>query len=329
MTVRITIVGLGQIGASIGLALADQSELIHRTGHDREMEIAREAEKAGAVDRIEKNLIKAVSDANLVVLSLPVDQIYETMEFIAPELQEGAVVVDTGPNKQVVEAWAQELLPKGRQYVGLTPVINPLYLHDADSGFAAAHEDLFRGSLMALVAPSRTTAEAIKPVSDLVRLLGATILFTDPLEIDGLMAATHLLPQVMAAGLLNATIDQPGWREGRKVAGKAYAEATGPIVHLDETQTLKASLMLNRENVLRVLDSSIAALQAIRGDLDKQDEGALEGRLERARQGRMKWWFEREAGDWVGSEGPVVQLPDTPGILGRLFGGRGSSKSKK
>jgi prephenate dehydrogenase len=268
-----------------------------------------------------------VRNADLVVLSLPLDQIRETMEIIAQDLQEDCVIMDTGPNKEAVETWAAEFLPPKRHYVGLTPVINPAYLHTADSGAVAARADLFRGGLMAIVAPARTESGAIKLASDLTRLLGATPLFADPIEMDGLMAATHLLPQLMAAGLLNATIDQPGWREGRKIAGKAYAEATGPIVHLDNAHALQEAVILNRENVLRVLDGTLAALQAIRGDIEARNAQALDERLLRARRGREKWWAEREAGDWMSDEVPPVDMSGDPGFLGRLFGA--GKKSKK
>ena len=76
MAIQITIVGLGQIGASMGLALANRPELLRRVGHDRDLKTARQAEKLGALDRVEMNLPKAVRGADLVVLSLPVDQIH-------------------------------------------------------------------------------------------------------------------------------------------------------------------------------------------------------------------------------------------------------------
>ncbi len=329
MTIQISIVGLGQIGASIGLALAEQDAVLRRVGHDREIQIARFAEKQGAVDQVMTNLPNAVREADIVILSLPVDQIQETMEIIAPVLKDDAVVMDTGPIKDVVDRWALELMSAERHYVGLTPVINPAYLHLADSGAGAARADLFRGGLIAIAAPPRTNSAAIKLAADLTRLLGATAFFVDPVEMDGLMAATHLLPQVLAAGLLNATIDQPGWREGRKVAGKAYAEATAPIVYLDDVRALTTSVLLNRENVIRNLDSTIAALQAIRGDIESEDETALEQRLERARTGRIVWWQQREAGDWLSEEIPSTNLSDEPGILGRLFGTRKKSKTDR
>lgn len=330
MTIQLTIIGLGQIGASAGLALAGQGQLVRRVGHDRDIRIARQAEKMGALDKVEINLPNSVRDSDLILLSLPVDQIRETMEIIAPDLKEGAVVMDTGPVKEVVAQWAKELIPPKRYYIGLTPVINPAYLHEVNSGVEAARADLFQQGLMAIVAPPGANSEALKLAADLTRLLGAAPLFSDPVEVDGLMGATHLLPQLMAAALLNATTDQSGWREARKFAGRAYAEVTGPVVHLGEAQTLKAAILLNRENVVRLLDSAIAALLAIRTDLQAGDEASLDKRLKRARQGREKWWKQRQTGEWPNEEAPGLEMPENPGVMARLFGSHwGQRRPKK
>jgi prephenate dehydrogenase len=330
MGIQITLIGLGQIGASIGLALSDHTDLVQRVGHDREPGIARKAEKMGAVDQAELNLPASVREADLVVLALPMDQIRETMEIIAPDLREGTVVMDTSPVKEIVAAWASELLPPERYYIGLTPVINPAYLHDVDSGLEAARADMFKGGLIAIAAPPRTNSEAVKLAADLTRLLGSSPLFIDPLEVDSMMAATHLLPQILAASLLNATVDQPGWREGRKLAGRGYAEATGPLVQLSEPKTLSASVLFNRENMLRVIDGTMAALQSIRADIQEENGDALEERLERARRGREKWWRQRQANEWAGPEATAsVELPTSSEVFGRLFGLGRKPKDKK
>lgn len=320
MAVQITIIGIGQIGASIGLALAPQKEAIQRVGHDKEPNAAKRAREMGAIEKVEFNLHAAVENADMVLLTLPTDQLRETLEMIAGDLKPGAVVMDTSPVKEIVSHWAAELLPAERHYIGLTPVLNPAYLHTTDTGLGAARADLFKGGLIAIATPPGTASDAVKLAADLTRLLGATPLFADPLEMDGLMAATHLLPQLLAAGLLNATLDQPGWREGRKVAGRAYAEATGPIVHLS-SQGLATESLLNRENILRMLDSALAALQAIRHDIHAEDQDALHQRLERARQGREIWWQQRQAGEWTSAEmPPSAQMPTSTSMFGSLFG---------
>ena len=74
MSVQITIIGLGQVGTSIGLALAGQKN-IKRVGHDKDYETARQSQKAGAVDEIKVNLPSSVTDANVVILSIPLSEV--------------------------------------------------------------------------------------------------------------------------------------------------------------------------------------------------------------------------------------------------------------
>ncbi len=134
------------------------------------------------------------------------------------------------------------------------------------------------------------------------------------------MSATHLLPQLLAAALLNATIDQPGWREAQKLAGRAFAEASEPVLESSEAPALGKAAILNRENMLRLIDSLAAGLQLFRRDIETEDETSLTGRIERARQGRLRWWVDKKSGDWSLETRSGVALPENPGIMGRLFG---------
>lgn len=327
MPVQITILGLGQIGASVGLALANQTELVSRLGHDKEPSVSRRAKQIGAVDRTEYNLHTAVENADLVLLTLPMDQIRETLEQIGPDLKEEVVIMDTAPVKEVVAGWAREFLPAKRHYIGLVPVLNPIYLHEIDSGIDAAHADLFQRGLMAIVSPPESNSAAIKLAADLARLLGAFPLFADTAEMDGIMAATHLLPQLMAAALLNVTVDQPGWREARKLAGKAYAETSEPMAQLNTPASLSSTAIYNQVNSVRVIDSLIAALSAMRNDIQNQDEKSLLGRLERAHSGRETWWQQRQAGDWANEElRSSTEIPKASDIFGNLLGIRRKPK---
>ena len=85
MTVQITVIGLGQVGTSIGLALEPQKERILRVGHDRKADIARQVEKMGAFDKIINNLHAAVEQADIVVLALHEDQIRRCVDHLPQE----------------------------------------------------------------------------------------------------------------------------------------------------------------------------------------------------------------------------------------------------
>ena len=139
MTVQITIIGMGQVGTSIGLALAEHTTQVYRVGHDKEIAVANLAKKMGALDRVDMNIPHSVEDAGLVILAVPIDEVRDTLKAVAKDVRPDVVVMDMAPVKETVLTWAKELLPAHAHYIGLVPVINPGYLqtHGLGSGGGA------------------------------------------------------------------------------------------------------------------------------------------------------------------------------------------------
>src|SRR5512135_1823647 len=106
---RITIVGLGRIGGSIGLALKQANADLEIIGHDKDSRTAGLAQKRGAVDKTEWNLLNACDGAGLVVLALPLGAIRDTLKVLGNELQPGVIVTDTATTKTPVLEWAGAL----------------------------------------------------------------------------------------------------------------------------------------------------------------------------------------------------------------------------
>lgn len=329
MTVQITIVGMGQIGTSIGLALADHKDSILRVGHDQDFQVAKLAKQRGALDRVDINLPHAVEEADLVILALPMDQVRKTLAVVGSCMKEDAVLLDTSPVKQAVLAWAEELLPERRYYIGMAPVINPAYLEVHEAGVQAARSDMFKKGLVAITSAPGVPSEAIKLATDFSHLLGAEHLFIDPLEHDSLLAASHILPQLISATLLDMTVDQPGWREGRKLAGRPFAQLTALSAQFGSPQALAGEALENREQVIRVIDTLSASLAELREELDQQDAPALTRRLEAARNGRERWWHQRLRADWASQENAApVDMPTAKDVFARIFSIGRKSKTK-
>jgi prephenate dehydrogenase len=329
MAVQITIIGTGQIGTSMGLALAEHKDMFFRVGHDKDIRVANRAKDKGAFDRVDVNLPNSVVDSAIIVLALPFDQIRETLKFIAQDLREDAVIMDTAPVKSEVIQWFKELLPPNRYYIGLAPVINPAYLETFDTGVDAAHVDLFKNGMMAIVSPQGVPSDAIKLATDFSHLLGAEHLFMDPVELDSMMAATHTLPQLLAALLLNTTVDQPGWYEARKLAGRPYAAATSGAGQFGEAGSLASQAVSSQEQLVRWIDLLMENLYAMRQKISAKDTEALLQELSHARLGREKWLKERNTANWAATESaPSVELPNSKQVFSRMFTFGGGRKPK-
>jgi prephenate dehydrogenase len=309
MSVQITIVGLGQIGSSIGLALKAREVNVHRVGHDKDPQAGKEAQRIGAVDDVKYNLPSSVREAKIVILALPLAEVRETLRVIAPDLQEGTLVLDTAPSKATVATWAKELLPGGRYYIGLTPAINPEYLHGTEFGVKAARADLFEKGVMVVNAPMGTPGNVFNLTMELVGLLGAMPLLMDTTEADGIYSGMHVLPQLAAAALLDMTVDRPGWQEARKIAGRPYASVTAGAAYHDDVLSLAETALENRENVVRLLNAYITSLINLRDEIDDNDRESVLTRLSGAWKGRVRWLDERVAAEWLKGEAQQIDAP--------------------
>ena len=321
MTIQLTILGLGQIGASAGLALSKYKESVFRVGHDKSRDAVNIAKENDAVDRIALTLSGAVKDADIILLALPLQEIYPVLEHIAPDLKEDALVLDTAPLKSPVISWVKELLPEQINYVGLLPVIKAEYLEEIGHGPETAHEDLFSGNLMAVVTSQTANEKAINMAANLVQLLGAAPYFADPMEIDGLMTMTHLMPQLLASVMLDISQNAPGWREGRKFAGKAYSQMTNSFGKDEIAGALAAGLAYNQENFTRLINDLIRRLVDLRDLQAAPGQQALTEQFQQLQRDRDLWLSEREDNPWIDAQ--RTKLPPRENILTRLLGFRG------
>jgi prephenate dehydrogenase len=321
MTTQITIIGLGQVGTSIGLALAKHTANIKRVGYDRALDVQNKAKKMGACDQVKFNLPSAVEGADVVLLCIPLDQVEETLKLIAPDLREHAVVLDFSSQKSAAHTWFTQQIPADRHYIGLASSINPSLLEQNGTGIDSARADLFEKTTIGIAVPSGTPSEALKLADDLVTLMGAKSIFLDMLEADGMVLTVHLLPQLMSAALLNATVGLPGWTEARRFAGRPFAQSSAALGS-DSVKALALGLLSNPTGALNALDNAIGALTHIRAAVQNNDQADLEKRLNLAFDDREKWLNERQRAEWDAQDEKNV-LPKAGDAIKRIFmGGR-------
>lgn len=323
---QITIIGLGLIGTSLGLALKRAGGNFDIVGHDREPEAAARARKRGAVDQTAWNLIAAVENADIILLAIPISAIEATLEAIAGDLKEGCIILDTCAIKRPVLEWAERILPAHVSFIGGNPI--PYQPLPAAAGPEGASETLFDKSLFCLCPSPRATSEAVQLVADMVSALGAQPYFLDAEEHDGLIAGVELLPLAMAGALMETAARSPGWREITRLAGERFASATA--IGLSDADAAASLLLHNADNATRWVNALIQTLYQMRSALEARDEGALRGLFEEALTQREKWLKERVVGPISEGAAPAQEVPSYwQTLLGaRLFRRTGGGKKK-
>lgn len=282
---RVTIVGLGLIGGSMGLALKKSKLDIEVIGHDKNTGVAARAQKRGAVDATKWNLIDACDGAGMIFLALPVDGIKDTLAALKPHLAPGVIVSDTATTKAPVLAWASEL-PDGVQFVGGDPVIQ-IDRVGTETGIDAADVDLFKGATYCIVPSKTAAAQAVDTVASFAAMLGATPYFIDAAEHDGLMTGVAHLPALLAAALLSATVRSRGWREMSKLAGADFRAATGIAPH--DGAAAREQFLAHRADLVRWIDALAEEMQTLRGMLEREDAAAIEALVNSIAVERERW----------------------------------------
>ena len=316
---RITIIGTGALGTSLGLALKAARQDLEIVGHDRRIENAQAAQQRGALDKAEWNLINAVNGADLVFLAVPLAVIEETLRHIGPELRANAVVTDTASVKGQVLAAATRLLPHDVHFVGGHPLVQT-----RGQGPQTASADLFQKRRYALTPLPQTPSEAVNLVAGVVDLLGAEPLFIDADEHDGLVTAVNQLPTALAVILLKATTEQAGWREMSKMAGAAYADATR--LPSEEAPELRELLTANREALQTWLARFQQQLETLQQLLANRDDKALEELLVKMLVTRAKWAENTETDE---RRALVEEVQQSSSLGSLLFGGFLRKREKK
>ena len=327
MAVQITVIGLGQIGTSIGLALAKHTEQITRVGYDKVLDVQNKAKALGAFDHVKFSLPSAIEGADVVILCLPFDQVEETFTLIAPDLREDAVVLDFSPRKATAQKWFEAHIPTGRHYIGIVPAVSPQFLDNLEQGVQAARADLFSRATLGVAAAQGTSSQALKLAADLVDLIGGQAIFLDTLEADGILMNIHLLPQALSAALLNATVGQPGWQEARRFAGQPYSRAVS-AVSMDTVESLTQALLSNPEATVKAMDNVIGALTHMRAAIARGDREDLVRRIKLAETDQRQWLSERYQAEWDNPK-EKSEAPKTADFFKSLFIGIRSKGKKK
>jgi prephenate dehydrogenase len=302
---RVSIIGLGLMGGSLGLALKRSFPTIEIVGVDREEKIVQRAVERGAIDRGFLNFEEAFPKADLIVLATPVNAILELLPTLPDLIDPDTLVTDLGSTKARICRTAEEYLPD--RFIGGHPMAG-----SERQGIEAADPFLFENALYVLT-PLQASQERIPHLSTFLEELGARILCLDPQLHDQIVAYVSHLPQLLAVALTELVGQQNeenslyrelaagGFRDMTRIAASPYS-------------IWKDILRDNAPQIGHVLDALIEQLLSMRGELTS---AVLEERFRRAAAFRTAIPL-RSKGFLKPLHRIAISVPDQPGTLARL-----------
>ncbi len=198
---RIAIIGLGLLGGSIGLAVAERLAGATTTGYDADPAVRVRAGERGLVGKVCETAAEAVRDAELVILCVPVGAMGAAAAEIAPALADGAVISDVGSSKQSVARALEAALP-GRLVIPAHPVAGT-ERSGPDAGFAS----LFENRWCIITPPGGIDPEPVSCLTAFWEALGAKVELMDAGHHDLVLAVTSHLPHLIAYTIVGTASD--------------------------------------------------------------------------------------------------------------------------
>lgn len=213
---RLSILGVGLLGGSIGLAVREAISGCTVAGYGHRTGTLAEAMDLGAIHEAFSTAAEAVRGADLVILGTPVGVFEQNLAEIAPALSPGAIVTDVGSTKRSVVAAAEKLLPPGVWFVGSHPMAG-----SEKRGVRFASADLFHGAVCITTPTDRTSAAALETVEAFWKRLGMNLVRLSPAEHDRRLAEVSHLPHALAAALVSMQEEA-----SLALAGKGFLDST-------------------------------------------------------------------------------------------------------
>lgn len=272
---KCSIIGLGLLGGSLGMALGKYNVVEERWGHDLNLLSMAEARERGAVDKTGE-LSRALKDAELVILSMPVGQIIKMLGEISPSLQKGALVTDVGSTKLRIVETMENVLPPGVTGVGGHPMAG-----SEQAGIAAADPSLLENALYLLTPTRHTSGRELKKLQETIRAVGARPLILKPEEHDRFAALVSHLPQMVAVALVN-TLRNCGQEQEQLLtfAGKGFKDTTR--IAMSEPSMWYDIFTTNKNFLRDSLQIFLEELHLLHGYLEKENEKEAKETLTKA-----------------------------------------------
>ncbi|KNY24634.1 prephenate/arogenate dehydrogenase family protein [Methylobacterium sp. ARG-1] len=275
---RLTIVGLGLIGSSIARAARRYSLAGTIVALDRDAAVRERVAELGIADVVTGDLQEGATEADLVILCVPVGAIGAAAAELAPYLKRGAIVSDVGSVKGAVVAAIRPHLPEGVALVPGHPIAGTEF-SGPDAGFAT----LFQNRWCILTPPEGTDPAAVERVRVLWEGMGANVETMSAEHHDHVLAITSHLPHLIAYNIVGTAADLESATQSEVIKFSASGFRDFTRIAASDPTMWRDIFLNNREAVLEMLGRFNEDLSALAKAVRWGDGDALHAMFTRTR----------------------------------------------
>jgi len=271
---KVTILGVGLIGASLALALKKYGLCNTIIGYGRTRGNLIRAQEKTIIDSFELDPAKACDDSDLIVFATPVGIFVDIAKQISHVLKRNAIVTDVGSVKGNLVREMEGLLSPQVFFVGGHPIAG-----SARSGIDTASAQIFTKAQCIITPTHNTDRKALETIIAMWRTLGCLITLIEPEEHDRIYAAVSHLPHLLAYEIVNTVADINSLY--LTFSGQGFKDTTR--IASSHPELWRDICMHNRDNLLAYIEIYKKNLDRVSRYLRTADAESLNRDFQRAR----------------------------------------------
>jgi prephenate dehydrogenase len=276
----VTIVGVGLIGASLGLALKKAGVVTKVLGVGRSKENLDQAQKMGAIDGV-VDLVEAAKQSDVIVLCTPVAQMRAAFEVIQSYLEPKTMITDAGSTKGDVILAAKEVLgKKACQFVPAHPIAG-----GAQHGATAAKADLFVGKQTIICPLQENSPEDIALIAGFWESVGSIVKKIGSVQHDAIYAAVSHLPHLLSYALMASVLNSEDADQKLGHIGAGFKDFTR--IAASSPEIWRDICLGNRTAILQELDGYVLIVNHMRKLIAEGNGVDLEKLFDKASKARQ------------------------------------------
>lgn len=268
---KITIIGVGLIGGSIGIGVREKKLAKEVVGVVHRPESIEECLKKGAVDKATLDVKDGVKDADMVILSTPISRMEPIAKEVSGNIKKDAIVIDIASVKEKLVYKLENIL--GKNYVGTHPMTG-----SEQKGVAGARLGLFNDAVCIITPTANTRPKFLKTVREFWKELGSRVVVLSPEEHDRLVSFTSHLPHLLAASLVNILSIEP---KAMDTIGPGFRDSTR--IAKSQPAMWQEICEWNREDILSSIDKFQSELSALKKLIESNNWNGVLDKLKTAK----------------------------------------------
>lgn len=264
-------IGVGLIGGSLAIDIKKNNPDVVIHGISRKDSTLDKALELKLIDK--KATLDDIENADLVIVSIPVDATVKLLPIILDKISDTGLVVDAGSTKEDI-CKAVENHPKRRNFLAMHPIAGTEH-----SGPTAAIEGLFQGKTNIVCEVEKTTFKLQEKALKLFTDIGMRIRYMNPVDHDKHIAYMSHLSHISSFMLGKTVIEkEKNERDIFDMAGSGFASTVRLAKSSPEMWT--PIFKQNKTNVIETLEEYITNLTHFKELMKKDDFDAIFSEME-------------------------------------------------